>query len=670
MKVITNSAAAKTSKDFERQQFGVANMSIIMELLTKLYSNPKQTLTQEYICNARDAIREAKSNNAIEITAPTRVNPILKIRDYGVGLSPERISKVFLLYGASTKRNSNSQTGGFGIGAKSAWSYTDSFTIVTFVDGIKRSYVAHKSNGNGNLDLLEEIETTEANGTEVQIAVKHHDIDAFSEAILRTIHFWNDNEKPNVKGITSVYPETKLYKVNDNFTLIQSMPEYINGSKFIAVIDGIPYNIEYDMYNGNRDLDGLCRWSGIFTLNNGDLKVAPTRENLINDDFNKKVIKSLFDKAFKDLNAIVKKEVDGATELSDKVKVANTFCSMLTMNFNLGDYVLSGSRLEPKFIGNGPDANNYNYRNCFTKYYIYNSYRRRSSGGTGEVLKKNEDYRIDADQLSRVFYVDDLTESLAKRGFRIRKVADNGQTVVMINHPNDTIKLKLIKDLCAQPLSSIDASDYKIFREKKDITKKEFCAHYYSGYNLSATQVKAEDFKDITLYDWMDSSTYDNRKNLSDLWSYLDKINLKFCFISKGSEKHVKSNPNLVLLSDFVATHVPKDEVIKNYIGAKLEKLGFLLQVKAVVKDLTNTDIVKVVNILSEKDYRNGTLPAMLESVLANTKIYKEFEAIVKDVNSFEKGLKDNYPLVFTFSSDNIRYNKAYKQHVIEYLNK
>src|SRR5690606_32665198 len=109
---------AESSQQFASQKFAIADMSIVLNLLTKLYHKPKQTLTQEYISNARDANREVKSKRPIEITAPSRFMPTMTIRDFGPGLSPERINSVFLLYGASTKRQDNNQTGGFGIGAK------------------------------------------------------------------------------------------------------------------------------------------------------------------------------------------------------------------------------------------------------------------------------------------------------------------------------------------------------------------------------------------------------------------------------------------------------------------------------------------------------------------------------------------------------------------------
>src|SRR5574343_369620 len=105
-----------------------------MEILSTLYKYPIRTVCQEYICNARDAMREAGTfgKMPMKISVPNNFSPVFKVRDYGVGLSPDRVRNVFVNYGSSTKRNTNTQTGGFGIGAKSAFAITDSFVVVSF----------------------------------------------------------------------------------------------------------------------------------------------------------------------------------------------------------------------------------------------------------------------------------------------------------------------------------------------------------------------------------------------------------------------------------------------------------------------------------------------------------------------------------------------------------
>src|SRR3989338_8230683 len=92
------------------------NEVFLFEILrNKLYSDKIGSICREIACNARDAHREAdKSNEPIEIHFSSLVNPTFKVKDFGVGISPDRLENIFIKYASSTKKNDNSQTGGFG----------------------------------------------------------------------------------------------------------------------------------------------------------------------------------------------------------------------------------------------------------------------------------------------------------------------------------------------------------------------------------------------------------------------------------------------------------------------------------------------------------------------------------------------------------------------------
>jgi hypothetical protein len=247
-------------------------MSSIIDILrNRLYSKPIQTLVQEYICNARDAMREANTwgTKSLVIGVPNAIKPVFSVRDFGVGLSPDRVENVFVLYGASTKRDSNKQTGGFGIGAKSAWSYTDSFTVTTFVDGIERVYIAHLGTNNmGSLDLISERATTEPNGTMVSIAVRPNDINAFKEAIQRCTYFWKE-------------PIEFLGNVNDwlSFDNIYEDEDVIVVSQcpfarwgIGLLIDGVIYPHDLDYNPINKPM--------LLKFKTGELDISASREEI------------------------------------------------------------------------------------------------------------------------------------------------------------------------------------------------------------------------------------------------------------------------------------------------------------------------------------------------------------------------------------------------------
>ena len=108
----------------EEMEFSIeSNNSVIFDILRdKMYKNKIGSICREVLSNCRDANREAGSTRNIEVTMiqPNQFVSVghqsVSFRDYGSGITPERMYDVYLKYGASTKRDGNDQTGGLRIG--------------------------------------------------------------------------------------------------------------------------------------------------------------------------------------------------------------------------------------------------------------------------------------------------------------------------------------------------------------------------------------------------------------------------------------------------------------------------------------------------------------------------------------------------------------------------
>lgn len=325
MKIATNNSTVQTnSTSIESHNFSIGDVSTIIDILrNRLYSNPIQTLTQEYLSNARDSHRESKQIRPITVTLPTRLDSVLKIRDYGVGLDKQRVRDVFVNYGISTKRSDNTQTGGFGLGAKSAWAYTDSFVVVSYYSGVRYTYVAHTGkNKNGTFELIDESATDEPNGVEVQIPVKETDIQRFVTAVYRTTFFWE--VKPELKGITGV--EIPKEYSNNNFdfksnnTMLVKESQFVNSifntayqtNKIFALIDGIPYDLNKVSQSipAARAISQIVNNNYItfISVNNGDISVAASREEISADQDNVETITKLYKNTVNNITEIVLEE--------------------------------------------------------------------------------------------------------------------------------------------------------------------------------------------------------------------------------------------------------------------------------------------------------------------------------------------------------------------------
>jgi hypothetical protein len=265
-----------SSGTMKSNSYEIGDVGFILGLLrSKVYSNIIKAITQEYASNARDAHREVgKHDVPIQITLPSNLDLSWKCRDFGPGISPDRIVNIFIRYGNSTKRDSNNQTGGFGIGAKSALGYTDSFIVNTFIDGIKRSYNSViDETKQGVLTLLFEGPTNEPNGTEIIVPVKSGDINSFITETVKATKHWSP--RPNFVGSTPTYPEVAKLVSGSNWFIEKS------GQKsFVAILDGIEYPIDTTQV----DQSTLPKVGGYIKtyikFNTGELSVAVNRESL------------------------------------------------------------------------------------------------------------------------------------------------------------------------------------------------------------------------------------------------------------------------------------------------------------------------------------------------------------------------------------------------------
>lgn len=191
MLVQTEKREITTNIENEAIDFKIDNDShVIFEGLRKsLYPDPIKAIAREITANALDAhIENGNADTPIEIFFP---EGYLVIKDHGVGISPDRMEQVFCWYGRSTKRDGNEQIGGWGIGAKSVWSYADSFVVDTVYDGIKYTYTAFIDESlKGKMLLMHSDASDEANGTSIKIPIRREDRFLFKMALRNHTKFW------------------------------------------------------------------------------------------------------------------------------------------------------------------------------------------------------------------------------------------------------------------------------------------------------------------------------------------------------------------------------------------------------------------------------------------------------------------------------------------------
>lgn len=169
----------------ESISMGMSSDAALMHIFSStLYTYPALAAIREPICNAWDAhINAGKTDLPLEIKL---TDSLLSIRDFGAGIPHDKIGSIYGVYGNSTKRDDSTVTGGFGLGSKAPFAYTDNFEVVSCCDGVKTVYRVSKSSmelgGKPSINKIVSIPTTET-GITVSMTVKPHDIPKFRQMV-------------------------------------------------------------------------------------------------------------------------------------------------------------------------------------------------------------------------------------------------------------------------------------------------------------------------------------------------------------------------------------------------------------------------------------------------------------------------------------------------------
>lgn len=259
----------------------------LISLLTDMYSDRELACIREYSTNARDAhIFAGMADRPIEVTTPggqgLNTTHALIIEDFGIGLDLDAIRDVFSLYGASDKRGSDDVNGMLGIGGKAALTYTSQFMIQARKDGVEINVVVTRNElGIGEMDVVSQMPTNEANGVKVTIPA-HRGNDFLSKAESFFYYWQPGTVLVNGKQPTHMLDERGHTKINDNIFLVTSNDRYYYGSKpDVVVMGNVPYTLTGEHERALSDAATKSRKThAVVFLEMGEVMFAPSREQL------------------------------------------------------------------------------------------------------------------------------------------------------------------------------------------------------------------------------------------------------------------------------------------------------------------------------------------------------------------------------------------------------
>jgi hypothetical protein len=247
------------------------------------------------------------------------------------------MNNVFLLYGNTTKDQSNEQTGGFGLGAKTPFAYSDQFSIVTITPdpdsngNIRRSYTAYVDESEeGKMRLNSVQPTDDPCGTEISMLVKDRDWKRFEEEAIRETRFWEVRPTLTGKNPSPEYPEEPEALIESETWAVMPPAQGYERRTSRAIVDGIGYDIDV----GSLDLeDGkeLLNRGVLLRFEVGEVSLAANREQLSYDDQSN--TKAAIEKRLNEIRATatarLKDKLDAAESYTEASRIFADFKSVL-----------------------------------------------------------------------------------------------------------------------------------------------------------------------------------------------------------------------------------------------------------------------------------------------------------------------------------------------------
>lgn len=264
-------------------------------LRDKIYTDKILAPIREYITNAVDAHVESGVDKAVDvrITRNDSHEYIWSVRDYGTGLNEQDVRSIFFSYGSSTKRNSNSQMGLYGIGSKSFACYSESFNVISHFDGIRTHYCCVVGAGNQGVSVSNVYKVSEEPTTETGIEISADISKDYWKFHDKTQKFV-ENFLPNTKiqytdfdGNVHV-PKTPTLTYEKNGFVVNSYDSMYAGTYLSIRMGGVIYKTDHRVSVYNTFKHGL-----IVDVPIGRLTIPPSRESLDVSTNNDRVLKEI-----------------------------------------------------------------------------------------------------------------------------------------------------------------------------------------------------------------------------------------------------------------------------------------------------------------------------------------------------------------------------------------
>jgi hypothetical protein len=442
-------------------------------LSDNLYSDKVRAVIRELSCNAYDAhVTVEKGTTPFEVHMPTREEPFFAVKDFGTGMSRDFVMNLYTSYFNSDKTQRNDLVGALGLGSKSPFAYTDTFTVTSILDGTKSVYTCYiNKDGTPNISLMNESKTEEANGVEVKLPVKMQDFGEFDSKAQDVFKYFttrpNFNNKQRVPSFDVLY-HGKTWK----------LLKHDYDSHCVAIQGNVAYPIDSNRLMGlNKAEEFVCHNSFILDFNIGDLDIAASREALSYDEATITNLKKKMNEVHKDLVKQITKKIADISSKWEAVVVLKGLINGLSYNNALRIPYKGEEIVDTTF--------KVSVKSIQTSVHLYKRNSRNQDYIGREILTKPEQEAIHISPTSNIQFVvnDQKRTGVSKVKILVKETSNH----IYVLESEDQIFLKAMgnpKVTYTSELPDLPKAEKK--REAKE-QKKTFVPFRYGRFEDSAS---------------------------------------------------------------------------------------------------------------------------------------------------------------------------------------
>ncbi len=646
-----------------------------------LYSKKITAIIRELSCNAYDShIQAGKKDVPIHIHLPNNIEPWFSVRDNGIGLSHEQVLKLYTTYFESTKTGSNDVIGQLGLGSKSPFCYTNSFTVLSNYDGIRRIYSAFiGENGFPQIAQLHEEPTDACNGIEVKVPVESKDFSEFVSEAKEVLEYFSPVPTINRQNLL-VYSKKITYQ-EPGFRVFGE-DRYTHGG--FAVMGTVAYPLNKHVLGLSYEDNNLLNSFNIeIDVAIGDVEITASRESLSYDE---RTIENLKKKLTNHLASFrenyVKENFTGINNFWDycvKVIKNRDFLESTGLIKDVQIHDVSGRKVKYSF----------NTYTIMAEYVAEKKLTVRPSLETFELVDtKNGDVRVKkiSDGLSFApsdlldIFIGNETKPGQNRG-RFRNAGDINDIMIRCD---DVDFIEFFEKNLDSPRPLIKTStlpEYKIVRKTTESGDREKIYGYIFRFNLMHPITNLEEYEEFDGVTYFAPVKYGKTTkididNLESVYSLLKTPDTRLVGVRLADIEDVPSDW-LDLSEEFVAVYSKEIEnTNKNNITGIREffsQTDCFSEVIDAVMELTDDvpaieEFVAARKLMNETTVKhNSTLDTVYHILTKNSPVYN---STVGDLmKKYRKLLKD-CPLINTVGSsyNKVQLDNALTKHMVQYI--